>query len=193
MEERLADLITGVAGRDEEALRRLHERLSGAVFAIAYVRLHDADAAEDVRQETFLRIWLHADSFRPTDRADGGVRAWVLAIARNLATDRHRRTAREIPVADPPPKRTPLDGDAIAAALDLRALLAGLPRGLREAVVLRVLAGLSVQECGEELSVSAATVKRRCRRGLDLLGERIGRERETRPADREEGDRHGTA
>jgi RNA polymerase sigma-70 factor (ECF subfamily) len=172
MEERLVDLVGRVVEHDEEALRLLHLHLSGEVFAIAYVRLHDPDAAEDVRQETFLRIWTKAGSFLVDRATDATARAWVLSIARNLATDRLRLQTRETPCEGLVGRREPsriLDVDNLCARLDLSALLGTLPPKLREPVALRVLAGYSCGECALQLGVSVPTVKRRVRAGLSAL------------------------
>ena len=203
MEEWLVDLVERVVEHDEEALRLLYLRLSGEVFAIAFVRLHDPDAAEDVRQETFLRVWTKAVSFlgaRNTDAIatartpDDTARTWVLSIARNLATDRLRLQKRETPLEELVGRRGPktvLDVEALCARLDLCALLGALPRKLREPVVLRVLAGYSCGECARQLGVSVPTVKRRVRAGLSALRGCIEPGvRHSTASTAEEGDRH---
>ncbi len=200
MEERLVDLVGRVVEHDEEALRLLYLRLSGEVFATAYVRLHDPDAAEDVRQETFLRIWTKAGSYLGTRFSDTAyasndtARAWVLSIARNLATDRLRQQTRESPRDDLAGNRfrtTTFDAGALCARMDVLDLLGTLPRKLREPVVLRILAGYSCAECAEQLGISVATVKRRCRAGLTGLRGNIEHGRAlSAGSTAEEGDRH---
>ena len=60
--------------------------------------------------------------------------------------------------------------------MDLLALIESLPKDLCDAVVLRVIAGLSLSECANWLKTSIPTVKRRCRKGLMLLRRRLERE-----------------
>ena len=184
MDETLCDLIERISGREEEALRLLHARLSGEVFAIAFLRTGDPDAAEDVRQETFLKVWTRAGTFHGAAGADATARAWVLSIARNLALDAGRRRAWEAPRSELVgrcPGRTAFDAEALCGTLDLRALMETLPDRLRGPVVLHVLAGFSLGQCAAHLRVSVPTVSRRCRTGLGLLRERLEREGRGRP------------
>ena len=176
MAENLTNLLQGIVDRDEDAMQELYLQMSGEVFAIAYVRLHDADAAEDVRQETFYRIWNKAGSFMGNGSSESSAHAWILSIARNLTTDIHRRKSWETPRADLTELRKPntlFDTDALCSNLDLRSLIESLPRKLRDPIVLRILADLPLEEVAEQLRISISTVKRRCTSGLLALREQI--------------------
>ena len=89
------ELLAQVAGGDMRALEALYRRMRVRVFAVALAVTGDPGTAEDVMQDTFVRVYSGAPGYRPQARA----RAWVLTIARHLALDAVRRRARE-PVSE---------------------------------------------------------------------------------------------
>jgi RNA polymerase sigma-70 factor (ECF subfamily) len=160
-----------------EALVVTYQRL---VFGLALRVVADRGDAEEVAQDTFERAY-HALAGYEADRvAAMRLRPWLARIALNLARNRVRRR---------PPAARPLeDGDgqplAVAAPaaaepaelaerrqeLDFWAgLLAGLPRGQREAVVLRHVEGLPYEEVAEVLGRPVGTVKTHVHRGVRQL------------------------
>ena len=102
-----ADLLALVVAREQGALAALYDRYGTRVFALALRLLGDRQAAEEVAQDVFLRIWQRADTFQP---GASSVLAWLLAITRNRSIDelRSRRTvARRQETAELP--RAPAD------------------------------------------------------------------------------------
>ena len=81
------DLLRAFRAGDTTALERLVERHLGVVHLIALSRLRDREAAEDLAQEVFLRALLGLDRLTNPERFG----PWLARIARNLATDWHRR------------------------------------------------------------------------------------------------------
>src|SRR5512132_4026156 len=158
-------------------LVRVHQRL---VFGLALRVVGDRADAEEVAQDTFERAY-HALAGYPAERvAAMRLRPWLARIALNLARNRLRRR--------PPPSRPLEDGDgqplpvaAPAAAQpdqlaerrqereQLAELLATLPRGWREAVVLRHVEGLPYAEVAEVLGRPVGTVKTHAHRGVRQL------------------------
>jgi len=92
------DLVRRIGAGDEAAMRSLIARKLPRLLALARRMLGDATEAEDVAQETFLRIWRHAAGWRP-ERARFDT--WVHRVALNLCYDRlrHRRewTSADLP------------------------------------------------------------------------------------------------
>ncbi len=139
-----ARLISAVARRDAAAFRTLAERYAPMLQRLAYRLLGHGSEAEDVVQESLLRLWDHAASWRPVG---GGVPGWLRRIATNLCLDRIRRRARlsDLPVperADPTPGADEvLDSRHLA---DIAwAALQTLPDRQRAAVVLTYYEQLS--------------------------------------------------
>ena len=75
------ELIARIGRGDREALRELYEKTARAVYAFALAQLRDPEGAQDVMQDTFLKIRAAAHLYRPM----GKPMAWLFTIARNLA------------------------------------------------------------------------------------------------------------
>jgi len=168
-------LLAGLASGDADDAAAFVRRFQRRVYGLAWTILRDADLADEVAQETFVRAWRYAAGYDPRR---GRVAAWVLTIARNLAIDRARM--RRIAPADP---------DVIASRLDLarqdelpdvgerervRRALAALPEGQRRALVLAVYAGRTAREIAELDDVPLGTVKTRIRTAMHTLRASLG-------------------
>jgi RNA polymerase sigma-70 factor, ECF subfamily len=81
-----AEVVQGIAAEDFDEIMRRHQR---RVYRVLFVLLGDADAADTLTQECFLRAYRRRESFRGECRID----TWLLRIAVNLAHD-HRRSRR---------------------------------------------------------------------------------------------------
>ena len=84
-------LIARLAAGDTAALGLIYDRYSGAVFSLVARILGDRQAAEDLLQEVFVRVWQRAATYQGTR---GKPLTWVLGIAHNLAIDEVRRRQR---------------------------------------------------------------------------------------------------
>lgn len=143
---------------------------SGAVFRLARSVVQDAALADDVTQETFIKVWRHLDSFR----GDSSLRSWVLRIAHNTAVS----TLRTIRDNATDPVKLPDAHDPIGtirvvegriAADQLTAALATFDELTRSIVVLREIEGMSYEEIAEALDVPVPTVKTRLLRARRRL------------------------
>ena len=81
------EIVQRVLTGDTEAFGVLVHRYSGKVYGLAFGMLHDAERAEDVAQETFLRAYEHLDSFRGAS----AFATWLYRIAYNRAAEYCRR------------------------------------------------------------------------------------------------------
>ena len=125
------------------------------VLALSTRLLHDSEAADDVAQETFLRVWINRASIQP-----GQLRAYIFRVARNLIVDEARkRDVRAQAIGIP----LPMPADRLAERAEqheaIKHALDALPPRRREAFILAYLHELSYKEIAEVLGVSAATVK----------------------------------
>ena len=171
-----ATLAARLASDQEQALDQLLERYWVPLFRYARRLLDDADLAEDVTQEGFLRLWERRHRLDPT-----AVRALLYRTVHNLAIDelrrrrRHTAWVRSIPPAVEPPPATPLPSqpvppaeEAIAYAID------ALPARRRQAFVLAHLHRMSYREAAAVMGVSVATVKNQVAAALATLRMVIG-------------------
>jgi RNA polymerase sigma-70 factor (ECF subfamily) len=171
----LTDVPRACAGAvDFESLVRVHARF---VFKIAFVMLRHTEDAEDVVQETFLRALRSGKA----DRIDN-MRAWLARIAWRLSLDRvrHRsgRMMREqpadllaaLPASGPGAEELLLHAEKLRL---LEMLLHEIPRGLRDALLLCTVEGMTAEEVGEVLGTSASSVRNRVNRARTRLKERL--------------------
>jgi RNA polymerase sigma factor (sigma-70 family) len=161
--------LEAIVAGDMDALEWLYRELRVPVFAVALAITADRGLAEDVLQETFLRVYTHARSYRPGSTPH----AWVAAIARNLALDalrsrRHELLEEEVAKATVPPAVA--GNDEAVAGLEVTAALVGLPSTERQIVVLHDVVGLTHAEIARALSLPAGTVWWRYRVALGRLG-----------------------
>jgi len=160
---------------DESAFTAMHQALYPRLYAYL-VRMSGSPAlADDLLQETFLRM----HRARATFAAGGAVLPWAYAIARNVHIDHTRsaklRSTERLP-SDPGPEaidHANADGEATAIAAEaarvVEAVLARLPAAQREAFILIRYEGLSVQDAAGVLGATQAAVKLRAFRAYEAL------------------------
>jgi RNA polymerase sigma factor (sigma-70 family) len=147
--------IRAAASGDAAAFDALVRSHQAAVFRFARHLLGDAALAEDVTQETFVRVYQRLRTFRFRSRFS----TWLLQIARNVAVDELRRRQRRARLAAvAPPPAPPPSPDARA---ELRAALGSLPPTMLEALVLVEVFGMSYAETAEVLTIPVGTAKSR--------------------------------
>jgi len=167
-----SDWIVRAQGGDHAAYEKLVRQHEDAVFRLAYLIVGDADAAQDVAQDTFLRAYRQLSRFDPARP----FRPWVLRIARNLARNQRRSFARYLAAArhwltSAPESVASAESDELAH-LEAQALWAAIRRlepQEQEIIYLRYFLELSVQETAEVLDVAPGTVKSRLSRALRRL------------------------
>lgn len=160
---------------DLAAGRVLTARLAPRLLALAG-RMLDSTEAEDIVQETMLRLWRIAPQWQPGGAQPG---TWAWRVALNLVNDRLRRRRGGSPALDDIPE--PLDEApgveqsmmSHERAEALRAALAELPDRQREAVVLRHLEGLSNPEIAQLLGTGVEAVESLIARGKRALINRL--------------------
>ena len=134
-------------------------------------RVRDADEAEDLLQETFLRLQRGASGLRDSDDM-GRVGAWVRTVARNVLIDRYRRDGRPTESLDPEamPAQPTQEGDlAPTVALWLEPMMEALAQEDREVLRLSELEGRTAREIAGRTGLSVSGVKSRVQRGRAKL------------------------
>jgi RNA polymerase sigma factor (sigma-70 family) len=165
------ELIRRVGAGDPAAVQTLVARKLPRILALAVRMLGDATEAEDVAQETFVRMWRHAASWR---RGNARFDTWVHRVTLNLCYDRLRRRREwvtdEVPdVADPAPLP---DAHPQEAAQRVEQALQGIAPRQREAIILVYYQEMSNIEAAATLEISVDALESllsRGRRSLQLI------------------------
>jgi RNA polymerase sigma-70 factor (ECF subfamily) len=134
------------------------------------VRVNDPAAAEDIRQDVFLKVQKQLVKLRDFDK----IESWVYRIARNAVVDHYRARRETTEVSETLPEPPPAD-DAPLSGLRvvLRRMVDDLPEPYREAVVLTELEGLTQKELADRLGISHSGAKSRVQRGRMQLKESL--------------------
>lgn len=175
-----AALLAAMSRGEEAALAALYDRYATPVYALALRITGERDAAQEVTQDTFLRVWNHAGTYDATRGACG---PWLFTIARRRALDVLRLRDRRAQIA---PGRFTSDGGTlpdpahpdptagIALAHTVAQAVAALPTAQRQAVELAYFGGLTQQQIAAHTNQPLGTVKSRMRAALETLRERFG-------------------
>jgi RNA polymerase sigma factor (sigma-70 family) len=167
----LALLLADVAVGNERAFARLYELTGGRLLAIARGIVGRTDLAEDVLQDSFLRVWRWAHRFEP---GKGAAYGWLVRVVRNRALSAkavlQRRERGQQPIdAETMVLGEPDPADRAMRSEDARrvnACLANLPANHRRSITLVYFEGLTHSELAERLGVQLGTAKSWVRRGL---------------------------
>lgn len=161
-----AVLVTEAQNGAQGAFEQLYERYARVIHGVLLARVPRADV-DDLVQDVFLTAWHRL----PTLREPGAFGGWITMIARNRATDFHRRTPE---VVELPPDLAAHDATAERAeALRLLEVVRSLPAAYRETLVLRLVEGLTGPEIAERTGLTAASVRVNLHRGMKLLRDKV--------------------
>lgn len=170
-------LIRRAAQGDAAAWEPLTLTHQQAVFRLAYLLLGDADDAEDIAQETFVRAWTSLKRFDST-RA---LRPWLLSIAANLSRNRLRSAGRYVSALMRAFRERPTESSVEETSAhntesnELWRAVRQLDMPDQQIVYLRYFLDLSVSETAEALQIAEGTVKSRSSRALEKLRKIIHR------------------
>ena len=163
---------------DDETFSRIVEQYTDYAYNIAYRMLNNPADADDVVQDAFLSAYRARDRFR----GDAQVTTWLYRIVVNAALQRIRKDKRprqmaqasveDVEIADwsPGPESQTLNAELRDK---LEEAIAGLPEGLRAAVILRDVEQLSTVEAADVVSISVPAFKARLHRGRIALREQL--------------------
>jgi len=175
-------LMERVRESDEPAFAVLYQRYTGKLQNFFYALTRETATAEDLAQDTFLRVWRLRRRYAGT----GPFPAYLFAIARFVWLEHCRQTGREArlglrfdldgPTPITPPTQAPQPDERAEQAEEdarIRAMLDALPEDQRMVLVLRILEGLSLEETASVLQCPVNTVRSRRLTALKKLREAL--------------------
>ena len=174
------ELARRLKNRDPHAMEELYDRYGRVTYALIFRIVRNGAAAEDLVQETFLRVWNRVHAF---DQEKGSLGPWVLTVARNRAIDylrsvegRATQSAFELEKMEQPELFTNFENDILN--LDririLQEAFKKLTPNQRIVLELAYYEGLSQTEMAERMKQPLGTVKTWVRTALKTLREQLG-------------------
>lgn len=164
------ELVRACQSGREAALASFYERFFPPVYRYALASVGSREDAEDVTAEVFIKALRGIGGFRFQDESKP-VTAWLFRIARNEVVDHFRRARRRLAPSsldaqqnDAPGRYDPWDTRDLV--MDLNRALRTLPAAQREAVRLRLAAGLSTRQTAEMMGKPEGTVRSLLHHGI---------------------------
>jgi RNA polymerase sigma-70 factor, ECF subfamily len=178
-----AALMRAFARRETGAAEELYSRFASRVYGLGIVMLGSDPAAQDLVQDTFVKLWRNADRY---DTTRGRLETWVLLIARSLAIDTLRRRVLESRSLEATGRLREVDDapgpDEVVGAADLaaraRRAMEGLTGEQRAALELAYFGGKTSAEVAELEGIPLGTAKTRIRTALIRLREAMEEHRD---------------
>ena len=176
------ELIAQFQAGNENAYLEIVARFKNRLFAFVYRFVGDSDLAEDLVQDTLIKVYTHRHAYREIARFS----TWIYTIAGNLARTELRKRKRratfsmstlgfgereyELPSEDYAPTKT-LEGEQTEK--HIRSALAKLPLHFRTVIILRDVQELSYEEISKIMKIPLGTVKSRVNRARLRLQEML--------------------
>jgi RNA polymerase sigma-70 factor (ECF subfamily) len=146
---------------------RLYRELRDRLHVFIRSRVRDESAAEDILHDVFLKIHLHIDRLRSSDRME----SWLYAIARNAIADHFKKRENTVPNLDELPA-WPEEEDAYhKLGRSIHAMIERLPEAYREAIRKTELENLPQKDLAQLFGISLSGAKSRVQRGREMLKE----------------------
>ena len=173
-EQSEATLLVAIQSHDEAALITLHQQYANLVYSIAYRILNDPMSAEEVTQDTFMKLWGKSDH---VDLNKGRLIQWLVIVTRSLAIDAFRHRKRREPrcgmlfMDENPGLWEAILPEANTTVLrrNLELALGEVPLEQRELIELTFFYKMSHQDIADALTMPLGTVKSRIRLGMTKL------------------------
>ncbi len=168
IEQKIAeeDLISLLKEKSESAFSYLYDNYAGALLGIITRIVVDEDRANDVLQDTFVKIWKNVESY---ERGKGTLFTWMLNIARNSAIDSNRskhvkyKIQMDERVVD---NNNKVDNTAQMDIIGLKETVLKLRHEYQNLIEFIYMKGFTQQEYADEFGIPLGTVKTRTRAAL---------------------------
>jgi RNA polymerase sigma-70 factor (ECF subfamily) len=166
-------LVEKAQSGDSHAFEALYRRLVGRVYALCLRMARDAQRAEELTQDVFVRAWEQLGSFR----GESKFTTWLHRLAVNVVLQdgrsKGRREAREELTADPGEYLGRVTEVFPGTRVDLERAIASLPEGARKVLVLRDVYGYKYDEIAKMQDVALGTVKAQIHRARKMMREKL--------------------
>lgn len=163
------DLVRALKGRETTAIKALYDMYSGALLGVISRIVLQPEVAEDLLQETFIKIWNSAESY---DSSKGRLFTWMINIARNLSIDKlrskdFRNSSKNQDIENnvdfiDAQKKVSFNADT----LGLRDMVTALKPEFNHVLDMVYFKGYTHVEAAEELNLPLGTVKTRIRMAI---------------------------
>ncbi len=176
------DLARRLQRRESEAMAELYDRFGRIAYSVVLAIVRDTGVAEDLVQETFLRVWNRVHAFEP---GRGALGPWLLAIARNGALDyvrslhaRMDRNSLQIDLCEYPSLFNDIEREVLKTdhAQVVRLAISKLTPKQQKVIELAYYEGLSQTEMAERMGEPLGTIKTWVRSALRHLRAELGQE-----------------
>jgi RNA polymerase sigma factor (sigma-70 family) len=165
-------LVAALRRRDRAAVGVLYDRFSVMLFGLINRIVRSEEVAEDVLQETFLKVWRSFDSY---DASKGALATWLMSVARSVAIDKVRSRGfrdslknqsidNSVPQVD-----SQLTTTIAADGIGVEDLLSRLRPEQQQIIALVYYQGYTHEEAARELAMPLGTVKTRLRAAIMQL------------------------
>ncbi len=167
------ELMRKIAGQNQQAFHALYQQYGKAIYSLAYRVLQNSTLAEEVTQDTFLKVWRQAAHWDPDK---GKLKNWLLTIAQFTAIDRLRQERRQPHLYPDPIEEAEethiLGGEAHwQDGTVLKLLIARLPDEQSRLIDMAFFQGMTHNDIANTTQIPLGTVKTRLRSGLQKLRE----------------------
>ncbi|MGA2814038.1 MAG: sigma-70 family RNA polymerase sigma factor [Candidatus Acidiferrum sp.] len=168
--------VAAARSGDRAAFGRLYERYARLVHGVLLARVPVGDV-DDLVQDVFIRAFCRLSTLREA----GSFGAWLMAIARNLANDYHRRSVPEESLPDDASgnegKVTMSSGDHAGPAAAVLEAVRSLPDAYRETLILRLVEGMTGPEIAARTGMTHGSVRVNLHRGMEQLRAKLSPEK----------------
>jgi RNA polymerase sigma-70 factor (ECF subfamily) len=167
-----SDIIKGCLLKDRKMQEMLYSRFSSKMYAVCLRYCKDAEAAQDLLQDGFVKIFNNLDKFR----GEGSFEGWVRRIFVNTSIEHFRRSVKNYTVSDTENvviEDTSLSALDNLAERDIINLIQELSPGYRQVFNMYVIEGYSHKDIGDILGISEGTSKSQLARAKGILKKRV--------------------
>ena len=171
----MTELVERAQAGDDAAFEALYRTHLGRVHALCLRLSGEAQAATELTQDVFVRVWQALPSFR----GESAFTSWLHRVALNVFLGQRRasgrRERRVFATDEPAGLERPGESDSPETGLDLEQAIAGLPEGARLVFVMHDVEGYQHGEIGRMIGIAEGTSKAQLFRARRLLREALSR------------------